>query len=499
MPYITGTADDHVHLFTLFRNYVCGKGIPLGISFSGTGNGTLTELYATPAAAQEDWTITCTSTATDGGSFSVVGSVSGNVGTATVGTYFSGGGLFFIINDGATDFATSDAFTLATTTYSGTGNGTITGIQPSGTAVTETWTITCTSAAVDGGTFSVSGSTSGAQADATVGSPYDNGLIAFTINDGSTDFVVNDAFTVKVTQGHMASISEEWEELKHTTAEISGGETLYLKGQGLSGTDEIYVTVSRLADNVGLDVYNWELTGAAGFNASLGRHLQPGALANYVHYTLWDGSTPFWLIVDGSMIRLYAKVSTYYIPMTLELVLPQGNPPVSDEDPYPLFVGGNGASNDSAMRWSYSSQAGENRPFWDPTGSNTDFSQCSAQLRLSTGEWIGFGHTVLTGTTFYTDFMVLPFGRDEAGTGSLAVPATNEWATGPDGERYMDSLELVTNQRGIQHYGTLRKIYYVDGTGASAEDIIETGGKRYIMFPSIYRSDHYNFIAQELG
>lgn len=80
----------------------------------------------------------------------------------------------------------------------GTGDGTLTGISTGASAVNENWTITCKTAATNGGVFSVVGSVSGAKADATVGSPYNNGFIAFTINDGGTDFVVGDKFVVGV-------------------------------------------------------------------------------------------------------------------------------------------------------------------------------------------------------------------------------------------------------------------------------------------------------------
>jgi hypothetical protein len=85
-------------------------------------------------------------------------------------------------------------------TSGGTGNGTVTGISAPYEAVDETWTLTATAAAADGGTFSVVGSVSGAQAPATVGVAYDNGKVAFTINDGSTDFQVGATRVFSVTE-----------------------------------------------------------------------------------------------------------------------------------------------------------------------------------------------------------------------------------------------------------------------------------------------------------
>lgn len=73
------------------------------------------------------------------------------------------------------------------------GNGTLSDFSVTGdNAPEETWTLTCTAPGATA-TFSVVGSVSGAQANATVGTPYDNGIIAFTLNDGSTDFTNNNS------------------------------------------------------------------------------------------------------------------------------------------------------------------------------------------------------------------------------------------------------------------------------------------------------------------
>lgn len=68
----------------------------------------------------ENWTLTCTAEAENGGTFSVVGSVSGNVGNATVGSEFkypntSAYMVKFTIADSGEDFDEGDVFTFSTT------------------------------------------------------------------------------------------------------------------------------------------------------------------------------------------------------------------------------------------------------------------------------------------------------------------------------------------------------------------------------------------------
>ena len=76
-----------------------------------TGNGTVTGVAAGVGSTAE----TITLTALNATQFSVTGSVSGLLGTATVGTPFVSGQIGFTINAGSTAFATGDQLTVATT------------------------------------------------------------------------------------------------------------------------------------------------------------------------------------------------------------------------------------------------------------------------------------------------------------------------------------------------------------------------------------------------
>ena len=96
------------------------------------------------------------------------------------------------------DLADAPVTTFSTDTpiFAGTGNGTLGSITANqATAVAEQWTLTATSAT----TFTVNGFVSGAQGTATVGVPYNNGIVAFTLVAGSTAFVAADVFTFNVT------------------------------------------------------------------------------------------------------------------------------------------------------------------------------------------------------------------------------------------------------------------------------------------------------------
>ena len=89
-------------------------------TYTEPGHGTMTAVNAGAASVAE----TITMTAIDATHFSVSGSVSGALGTATVGTAFTSGQIGFTIAAGSTAFAAGDAFTVAT------GPGTLATIPP---------------------------------------------------------------------------------------------------------------------------------------------------------------------------------------------------------------------------------------------------------------------------------------------------------------------------------------------------------------------------------
>lgn len=112
----------HYNLLAAIRLFCGGFGVIGTIGGTRTGNGTLTGIEAAPAAVTETWTLTCTAGGPTG-TFSVVGSVSGAMAAATVGTPYSAALIEFTINDGAADFIIGDAFTIPVTQGAATAAG----------------------------------------------------------------------------------------------------------------------------------------------------------------------------------------------------------------------------------------------------------------------------------------------------------------------------------------------------------------------------------------
>lgn len=108
--YKIGTASGHADLLNQLHTFLTSTGSAFGVVRYGAGSGRLVNYKGGADSVVEQYTITATTATT----FSVVGSVTGNIGTATVGTPFSASTLAFTIEAGGTAFEPGDKFTLAT-------------------------------------------------------------------------------------------------------------------------------------------------------------------------------------------------------------------------------------------------------------------------------------------------------------------------------------------------------------------------------------------------
>ncbi|MGE4553961.1 MAG: head decoration protein [Desulfovibrionaceae bacterium] len=85
----------------------------------------------------------------------------------------------------------------AATPGTNTGDGTVSGLALGAGAKAGVYALTCVAVATGGGTFAVLDPDGYRLADAEVGEAY-AGAVAFTVNDGATDFVLGDSFGIEV-------------------------------------------------------------------------------------------------------------------------------------------------------------------------------------------------------------------------------------------------------------------------------------------------------------
>lgn len=123
--------------------------------------------------------------------------------------------------------------------FQGAGNGRMIDIRlPNLSFATDVYTVTCETAAPYGGTFGVVSSIRGVRTDANVSASYRDEGVEFYLDFGSTDFSLNDEFTVKFVE--YSAVSKPWlSELKAGIGTLTETITLTCVTAGVHGVDGV--------------------------------------------------------------------------------------------------------------------------------------------------------------------------------------------------------------------------------------------------------------------
>lgn len=346
-----------------------------------------------------------------------------------------------------------------------TGTGTLTGIEAAPAAVTETWTLTCTAEALDGGTFSVVGSVSGAMAAATVGVAYAAALIAFTINDGATDYLVGDTFTIPVTRGAATTAGIAYDVLRYDTSGTN--HELIMMAPGLTGLEEIYIGM-RTYHDVGADYYNLLAGVFTGYVSGNTFDTQPGAALSGVPTD--NNRIDYWLSMNGQRIACALKVGVpVYEHFYLGKFMPYSRP---SQYPYPVVCAGMLAGAPATAEWETT------HDFYLRGGSTR------GRLRTPAG-WISmychpWGNPYITGTSTGYDQLQMRYTGSDAGA--------HEYPLLP--------VELHDNSANL--YGQLDGVFYITGFDNAVENTLTIGGDDYVVMQSVWRTGHNDYYAMRL-
>jgi hypothetical protein len=456
----------HHNMLDLIRRFCAGDGLHVITGTpADTTKGKLTNFRVRSHGVTETWTITCSAAAADSGTFGVTGSVSGVQPPATVGVEYNEGGISFLITDGATDFIVGDQFAVSATAnddaiphiqnFEGTGNGTLTGFFAYEEGQTEFWTVT----ALTGTTFSVVGSQSGAEADATVGTPYDNGKVKFTINAGGVTYVAGDVFVL---------IPQTWKVLRWDDG--AGDQTaereMILQGNGYTGDEEIFVGF-RTNHLESADYYNMTAAIFTGYVPSADFLLQPGvAEVGFCGHNL---RLDYWLLANGQRITGALKIATpVYEHFYAGKFLPYANP---GQYPYPVVVSGSLAAQ-----------------------STTRFSDTARTMGIR-------GTTAAIKMRFIDGTMKNPYCAPwcQFGTGPILRDTEGVWPLVP--VVMMGGPTSVTNtvsSKVSDIYGELEGVAQITGFNNVVENTVMEGSQEWVVIQDLYRTGFHDYYALEL-
>ena len=356
-------------------------------------------------------------------------------------------------------------------TFSGTGGVRLRYVRAAASAVAETWTITCTNAGT--GTFSVVGSVSGAEANATVGTAYDNGKIAFTLANISGAAVLSDVITVGTFAGPLIASGQCWDLIRQSVPAADEIETA-LRGRGIGGADQIFVNI-RAYKSVASDYYNLQMRGAIGYLEANNYSTQPGA-SPLAEVCLQSGAMPYWLIANGRRFMFVVKVATVYESAYCGFILPTGT---TGEYPYPLAIGG--SHSVTGRRYSDNLAAGSSgsahRAFFNPNG--------ALKLITKQGSWLSFANY-----SYASSENKITSGNNVTPFSDLAINRTI------DNGYVLYPLTLSGTEPAI--YGDLQGVFMISGFANASENIAQNGGVDHLVVQNVFRTDVSEFAAFRL-
>lgn len=469
MTFKVGTCNGHYEFLEMIRrlaksNALCGTS-----TYTGTGNGTMSDEALSPNGSNETWLVTCIDVTTTGQElWSVTGSVSGTQTQYTTGELYHENDISFKITAGGTAFVLADQFTVLAATYTGTGDGTIDDVDCLPAGVTETITVTCTDATTPGSeVWSVVGSVTGAHASATTGVAYTSTPVTFTITAGGVNFAVNDAWVIYMVQGELAAIGEEWVEERYVDTVLDGEGLIdlemILRGPGLSGTEQIYAAFTSNQSIVS-DYYNISLSSMIGYVDGDALSAQP-SYSGLRWIPMWNQAIRYWVVINGQRIAFGCKVETHYWSGYVGKYFPYATP---TQFPYPICV--LGTNSGSTERYSATHTVDL---------FNTFIS------RLVTGTW---------GTTY-----PWPFNHNYSYSSRHYWPKDIQSRPQRDTEGDYPLNAVVPTQTGTYGaLGDLDGIFHTSGFNSAVENIVQAGGLDYVKIANNQATGFNSYFALRL-
>lgn len=279
---------------------------------------------------------------------------------------------------------------------------------------------------------------------------------------------------------------QEWEDLGAASGQTTG---TWLKGPGLSGTEEIFVGLQAVND-LPNDIYTIEIAGAQGFNSAQGFSAQVGkSPASFVAVS--NSPMTYWIVANGQRFVVVVKVSTTYHAMYCGKILPYGTP---SQYAYPLFIGGESAS---ALRFSDTTVG--NRQFVDP-GSPSSPSQSGVNLCFPDGSWQFFQNFINSSGSDSLSTQgrtIWPY-AGSSNNGTEVDNRLRELRDNIDGSYTLLPLILHCESPSRQVFGELDGCFWVSGFGNAAENIVTVGGVDHLVVQNIHRTNRWNYWALKL-
>lgn len=515
--YEISTASDHMDLLEKLNTFLTATGSAFNLSYSGTGNGTLGSYKGGSASVAETFTITATSST----NFTVVGSVTGALSDATVGTPYTGTKIQFTITAGATPFVAGDVFTLSTAPkWASQRNNRIKAVLGSMTekylafnyqkALSDGFSSTCSAYPATLGcqlasavsvyavviTPDASGVTYAPKAfdlqysddgsSWTTLQSYSGLTSSWTSQTPRTFTVTSPAshayWRINVTDGNNATLCNIGRlEFRNASSTVSHWDIIW-KAPGNDGAQSIYVGVMPFA-HVSADYYNWRIGGFSGFTEYQTFSAQAGPCVDPV-MPLWNSSIAYWFVADGARVKIMTKVSSQYECAYMGYIDSYLSP---GQYPYPVAIGASTAFanppvlNSSNWRWSYNSTSERHAFCRGGQASINGDNYCNFRLRNQAGTWQGYtANTAGDGNSIWPSFTVMTDLRPNLDDSYTLYP-------------------YIINNSAPNCWGEISGVAAISGYSNGAENIITIGTDRWVVMQDVTRTTTQSYFAVKLN
>lgn len=525
------TATDYLDLLKDLDSFLTATGHAWGLAYAGTGNGTLTGHIGTATSVVE----TITATATSATSFTVTGSVTGALGTATVGTPFTSSKCAFTITAGGTAFVAGDVFSFNTSPkwtrlrFGGCPEsiyrtGSMSSVSSLFDGITNTAGISTTTfpatvtvqmgVATEVRAFSIWSSGATNQAPAAFDLQYSaDGSSWTTAQSWSAqtwpatytrrDFVLSAApgahlyWRLNVTSGNSATLAMAELRLWGDAAmklDVSSRFEFAYEAPGVDGAQEIFVAGYTQTDN-GLDQYNLVFRGFRYWPDLATSVMDVPNHAGDKAHLLSKTSTAYWMVAHGGRVALLTRTSGFYELSYVGFGLPYETPAVHA---FPFLVGA--PYPGTGVRWDLSTAGGYRNPC-DPgaLGSTVNGNSSLAAI-LPDGNFMQvcnrYSSSGIEGAgdgTGNERGKVWPYAQGDSGS-----IQPDHLRDSVDGSKPLLPLVIFRPYAPAHVWGEFDGVYWTTGFSNSAEATIRDGAIDCLVFPNINRSGLNSFAALAL-
>ena len=306
-----------------------------------------------------------------------------------------------------------------------------------------------------------------------------------------------------------------------TSPGVAGDEAaadVMLKGPGLAGQDEVYVSM-RLLSDTSINRQRVQLRGHFGVTDDQTTYFNHINTSDYKGFCVWDAPMAYWFVANGRRFMGVVKLGTVYEVFYAGLYLPFAYPTAN---PYPLMVGGTLYSGTEYV--GPETTGYQHCAFADPQSGGT-FNASSLTAVGPAGTWTNFsnGSESLTRwneprtATFPYSAPAYPRSLDGDTVVSWTPPnRSNMWELLLNsgiashkpllGGGYLltpvtlavSNYHSSTSTQDAGVWGEMHGVFHVSGYNNIPENIIQEGGVDHLVVQNVYRTGATDYFAIRL-